>query len=76
MLMQVTAIEKSISAGKKVAEVQITTLTEMLMRQAVKLDTIPAEGDAIAQKNLEVKVASSKLQVKFKYSEGNSNCCS
>ncbi|KAG6642067.1 hypothetical protein CIPAW_09G117900 [Carya illinoinensis] len=52
---QVSAIEKSISNGVKVAEVQITTLTEMLMRQAIKLDTISAEGDASVQKNLQGK---------------------
>ncbi|XP_041025536.1 BAG family molecular chaperone regulator 3-like isoform X2 [Juglans microcarpa x Juglans regia] len=50
---QVSTIEKSISNGVKVAEVQITTLTEMLMRQAIKLDMISAEGDASAQKNLQ-----------------------
>ncbi|KAF5475082.1 hypothetical protein F2P56_006927 [Juglans regia] len=52
---QVSAIEKSISNGVKVAEVQITTLTEMLMRQAIKLDMISTEGDASAQKNLQGK---------------------
>lgn len=35
-------------------EVQITTLIEMLMRQAIKLDNISAEGDASAQKSLQV----------------------
>lgn len=48
-------IEKSISSGVKVSEVQITTLIEMLMRHAIKLDNIPAEGDASAQKILQVK---------------------
>ncbi|XVE67531.1 hypothetical protein DITRI_Ditri08aG0168400 [Diplodiscus trichospermus] len=52
---QVSAIEKSISNGVRVAEVQITTLIEMLMRQAIKLDNIAAEGDALTQKNLEGK---------------------
>ncbi|OMO92351.1 Ubiquitin [Corchorus olitorius] len=52
---QVSAIEKSISNGVKVPEVQITTLIEMLMRQAIKLDNIDAEGDAFAQKNLQGK---------------------
>ncbi|XP_021812430.1 BAG family molecular chaperone regulator 2-like [Prunus avium] len=52
---QVSAIEKSISNGVKVAEVQITTLIEMLMRQAIKLDNISAEGDAVAQKTLQGK---------------------
>ncbi|GMN54562.1 hypothetical protein TIFTF001_023688 [Ficus carica] len=48
-------IEKSISSGVKVSEVQITTLIEMLMRHAIKLDNIPAEGDASAQKILQGK---------------------
>ncbi|KAM4112340.1 hypothetical protein ACJW30_05G133000 [Castanea mollissima] len=52
---QVSAIEKSISNRVKVPEVQITTLIEMLMRQAIKLDNISAEGDASAQKNLQGK---------------------
>ncbi|BBH01143.1 BCL-2-associated athanogene 2 [Prunus dulcis] len=46
----VSAIEKSVSNGVKVAEVQITTLIEMLMRQAIKLENISAEGDAVASK--------------------------
>uniref|UniRef100_A0A6V7QYI7 BAG domain-containing protein n=1 Tax=Ananas comosus var. bracteatus TaxID=296719 RepID=A0A6V7QYI7_ANACO len=52
---QVTTIEKSISSGNKVAEVQITTLIELLMRQAVKLDSLPTEGDNSSQKNLQAK---------------------
>ncbi|KAM7257727.1 hypothetical protein ACFE04_013468 [Oxalis oulophora] len=52
---QVSAMEKSISKGVKVAEVQITTLIEMLMRQAIKLSSISAEGDASALKNLQSK---------------------
>lgn len=51
---QVTTIEKSITERNKVAEVQITTLIELLMRQAVKLDSIHTEGDASSQKNLQV----------------------
>ncbi|KAM1422534.1 hypothetical protein ACFX2I_004656 [Malus domestica] len=52
---QVSAIENSISNGVKVPELQITTPIEMLMRQAIKLDKISAEGDASAQKNLQGK---------------------
>jgi hypothetical protein len=37
-----------------VAEVQITTLIELLMRHAVKLETIPADGDSSSQKNIQV----------------------
>ncbi|KAM7505809.1 hypothetical protein LguiB_004713 [Lonicera macranthoides] len=52
---QVSAIEKSIANGNKVPEIQITTLIEMLMRQAVKLDAISAEGNARVQKNVQGK---------------------
>ncbi|KAJ0082993.1 hypothetical protein Patl1_11198 [Pistacia atlantica] len=52
---QVSGIEKSVSNGVKVPEVQITTLVEMLMRQAIKLDSISANGDASAQKILQGK---------------------
>ncbi|XP_042510132.1 BAG family molecular chaperone regulator 2-like [Macadamia integrifolia] len=52
---QVSAIDKSIGNGIKVPEVQITTLIEMLMRQAIKLDSISTEGDTSAQKNLQSK---------------------
>ncbi|KAK4857956.1 hypothetical protein QYF36_008688 [Acer negundo] len=52
---QVSALEESISKGVKVAEVQITTLIEMLMRQAIKLDSITAEGEASAIKSLQGK---------------------
>lgn len=52
---QVSAIEKSILNGVKVPEIQITTLIEMLMRQAIKLDNISAEGDVYAQKHLQGK---------------------
>ncbi|XP_066345902.1 BAG family molecular chaperone regulator 1-like [Miscanthus floridulus] len=53
---QVTSIEKSISRGNKVAEVQITTLIELLMRHAVKLESIPAAGgDSSSQKNIQAK---------------------
>ncbi|KAL1567487.1 BAG family molecular chaperone regulator 2-like [Salvia divinorum] len=45
LVEQVDVIEKSIANGKRVAELQITTLIEMLMQQAVKLDNIPAAVD-------------------------------
>ncbi|KAF9666479.1 hypothetical protein SADUNF_Sadunf16G0233500 [Salix dunnii] len=52
---QVSAIEKSILNGVKVPEIQITTLIEMLMRQAIKLDNISGEGDVSASKLLQGK---------------------
>lgn len=52
---QVYAIEKSILNGVKIPEIQITTLIEMLMRQAIKLDNISGEGDVSARKLLQGK---------------------
>ena len=40
------------------AEVQITTLIELLMRHAVKLESIPAAGgDSSSQKNIQVHLS-------------------
>ncbi|KAL2524417.1 BAG family molecular chaperone regulator 2 [Abeliophyllum distichum] len=55
LVEQVSAIEKSMASGNKVAELQITTLIEMLMRHAVKLDSISTEGDACAVKDFQCK---------------------
>lgn len=53
---QVIEMEKSITKGSKVPEVQITTMIEMLMRQAIRLDSISTEGtDAASQKILQGK---------------------
>lgn len=52
---QIPTIKKSISSGNKVPEVQITTLIEMLMRQAIKLDSISTINTELsAAKNLQV----------------------
>ncbi|XP_011046745.1 PREDICTED: LOW QUALITY PROTEIN: BAG family molecular chaperone regulator 3-like [Populus euphratica] len=55
LVEQVFAIEKSILNGVKVPEIQITTLIEMLMRQAIKLDNISAEENVSTQKYLQSK---------------------
>uniref|UniRef100_A0A7N0VGP1 Ubiquitin-like domain-containing protein n=1 Tax=Kalanchoe fedtschenkoi TaxID=63787 RepID=A0A7N0VGP1_KALFE len=53
---QISTIKKSISSGNKVPEVQITTLIELLMRQAIKLDGISTIGSELsAAKNLQGK---------------------
>ncbi|XP_011014081.1 PREDICTED: BAG family molecular chaperone regulator 1-like [Populus euphratica] len=55
LVEQVFAIEKSILNGVKVPEIQIMTLIEMLMRQAIKLDNISAEENVSTQKYLQSK---------------------
>ncbi|CAN1302423.1 BAG family molecular chaperone regulator 3 [Linum perenne] len=67
---QVTSMEESISLGKKVPEVQITTLIEVLMRQAIKLDDISAEGDASSQQIIQVKCVET-LDLLLKVSKSN-----
>ncbi|ERM99173.1 hypothetical protein AMTR_s00092p00064570 [Amborella trichopoda] len=51
---QISSIEKSIANGKSVLEVQIATLIELLMRQVVKLERIPTEGEATSHKTIQV----------------------
>ncbi|PIA30116.1 hypothetical protein AQUCO_05700082v1 [Aquilegia coerulea] len=55
LVEQVSVIDKTVTSGKNVPEVQITILVEMLMRQAIKLESISTEGDASAQKSLQGK---------------------
>ncbi|CAL1402982.1 unnamed protein product [Linum trigynum] len=52
---QVGAMEKSVASGNRVPELQITTLIEVLMRQAVKLDAMAAEGEASSRKIIQSK---------------------
>ncbi|KAL8129485.1 hypothetical protein V2J09_018640 [Rumex salicifolius] len=52
---QVTTMKKSIAKGVKVPEIQITTIIEMLMRQAVKLDAISTHAEISALKTLQGK---------------------
>ncbi|XP_074267721.1 BAG family molecular chaperone regulator 3-like [Silene latifolia] len=47
----VSGIEKSVGNGVKVAEVRISTLIELLMRQAVKLDSIISAGIEVSALN-------------------------
>lgn len=52
---QVSVLEGLVNNGKKVVENDITGLTELLMRQLVKLDGITADGDAKVQRRLQVR---------------------
>uniref|UniRef100_A0A0D6R3F8 Ubiquitin-like domain-containing protein n=1 Tax=Araucaria cunninghamii TaxID=56994 RepID=A0A0D6R3F8_ARACU len=52
---QVSALEAIISKGKRVAEKDVVDLTEMLMRQLIKLDGIGVDGDAKVQRRIQVR---------------------
>ena len=47
-------LEGLVNNGKKVVENNITGLTELLLRQMVKVDGITADGDAKVQRRLQV----------------------
>lgn len=52
---QVSSLEGIVNSRKKVAETDIVSLTELLMRQLVKLDGITADGDVKLQRRLQVR---------------------
>ena len=44
------------NGGTKVVDSQFTMLSELLMRELLKLDTVEAEGEAKVQRKIEVSV--------------------
>ncbi|KAH9309416.1 hypothetical protein KI387_037327 [Taxus chinensis] len=52
---QVSAVETAVSGRTKVADQDFVVITEMLMVQLLKLDGIEAEGEAKAQRRIEVR---------------------
>lgn len=54
VIFQVSVLEVAINAGDKASEKEFLLLTELLMKQLLKLDGIEAEGDAKLQRKAEV----------------------
>ncbi|XP_042515141.1 BAG family molecular chaperone regulator 4 isoform X1 [Macadamia integrifolia] len=52
---KVAALEAAVRGGTKVADKEFFVLTELLMVQLLKLDSIEAEGEAKAQRRIEVR---------------------
>ncbi|URE38370.1 BAG domain, partial [Musa troglodytarum] len=52
--MKVSTLEVSVHAGTKAADKEFVVLTELLMVQLLKLDSIEAEGEAKIQRKFEV----------------------
>ena len=46
----------TVNGGTKVVDSQFTMLSELLMRELLKLDTVEAEGEAKVQRKIEVSV--------------------
>ncbi|KAH0462864.1 hypothetical protein IEQ34_010439 [Dendrobium chrysotoxum] len=55
LIEKVNALESSVRRGTKVADQEFVVLTELLMRQLLKLDSIEAEDEARVQRRTEVR---------------------
>lgn len=54
MIVQVIALEANVHGGIKVTNKEFVVLTELLMLQLLKLDSIEADGEAKVQRRIEV----------------------
>ena len=54
MTVQVNALEATVRGGTKVTNKEFVVLTELLMMQLLKLDSIEADGEAKVQRRIEV----------------------
>ncbi|KAK3032834.1 hypothetical protein RJ639_037011 [Escallonia herrerae] len=70
---QVDTLRRIVSGGNKVAEKDFVFLTEMLMRQMLKLDSIEAEGEAKVQRKSEVHRVQSLVEIMDDLKAQNSN---
>ncbi|XP_027068654.2 BAG family molecular chaperone regulator 4-like [Coffea arabica] len=70
---QVSALQAVVHTGNKVDERNIVYLTEMLMRQLLKLDSIEAEGEGKIQRKLEVCRVQSLVETMDTLRARNSN---
>ncbi|KAK9291258.1 hypothetical protein L1049_009446 [Liquidambar formosana] len=52
---KVATLESAVHKGTKVEEKEFSVLTELFMRQLLKLDSIEAEGEAKVQRKMEVR---------------------
>ncbi|XP_057741256.1 BAG family molecular chaperone regulator 4-like [Arachis stenosperma] len=52
---RVSSLEAAINGGNKASEKEFLVLTELLMKQLLKLDTIKAEGESKLQRKAEVR---------------------
>ncbi|XP_073009352.1 BAG family molecular chaperone regulator 4 isoform X1 [Typha latifolia] len=59
---KISALESAVHGGKKIVEKEFAVLTEFLMVQLLKLDSIEAEGEAKVQRRIEVRRVQSFLE--------------
>ncbi|KAI8559777.1 hypothetical protein RHMOL_Rhmol04G0200600 [Rhododendron molle] len=70
---QVAALEGVVYGGTQVGEKEFIILSELLMRQLLKLDGIEAEGEGKVQRKLEVRRVQSFVDTVDSLKERNSN---
>lgn len=70
---QVAALEAVVCTGTQVADKDFVFVTEMLMRQLLKLDGIDAEGEGKVQRKLEVRRVQSLVETMDNLKARNSN---
>lgn len=70
---QVSAVQAVVFGGTNVEDKDIVCLTEMLMRQLLKLDGIEAEGEGKVQRKMEVRRVQSLVETMDAVKAKNSN---
>ncbi|XP_028067922.1 BAG family molecular chaperone regulator 4 isoform X2 [Camellia sinensis] len=70
---QVAALEVVVNGGTKVGEKDFVVLSELLMRQLLKLDSIEAEGEGKVQRKLQVRRVQSLVDKVDSLKARNSN---
>ncbi|CAA0836269.1 BAG family molecular chaperone regulator 4 [Striga hermonthica] len=70
---QVSALQAVVESGAKVDDKNVIYVTEMLMRQLLKLDGIEAEGDGKVQRKTEVRRVQSLVETMDTIKSRNSN---
>ncbi|KAL8039090.1 hypothetical protein ABFX02_10G012500 [Erythranthe guttata] len=70
---QISAVQAVVDSGTKVDNKDIVYLTEMLMRQLLKLDGIEAEGEGKVQRKMEVRRVQSFVETMDVLKSRNSN---
>lgn len=71
--VQVSAIEAAVNGGTKVADNNFIVVTEMLMIQLLKLDSIEAEGEAKVQRRVEVRRVQNYVEMMDALKSRNAN---
>ncbi|XP_062086291.1 BAG family molecular chaperone regulator 4-like [Humulus lupulus] len=70
---KVVTLETMMRSGTKLADKEFVVLTELLMMQLLKLDTIQADGEAKAQRRIEVRRVQSFVDTLDNLKARNSN---